>query len=386
MIRKAEKSDYEEVVRLSQYSLKNDCKKINCCQSECILGDFEMDKLSAKVHILEQNIYLSGEKVKMGGLSSICVLPEKRRKQDMDKLLFEALVWMKHRGSSISYLHPFSIPYFRKFGWELISNEKQWTIKKEDLCLWTFSGSCNVKELSVILALPFLQVVYDCFSKENNGLLVRSEEWWKKRILKENHFVFVHFLKDGSTDGYLICRLENQKLYIDECIALNDTAKKSLWTFICEKGFKFEELIWRTYEQDHFSFLLNNPFILSKVNPSIMGRIIDVKSFLEQYKLAPAEKPLFLHIHDSFAGWNSGTYLIKNGEITYFQKASQGSACSHSPKRGLQMDISVLTAVFFRYMKAASLFDAGLIQGPEEDLDLLKQMIHSKKSICLDCI
>ncbi|MCM3594443.1 GNAT family N-acetyltransferase [Metabacillus idriensis] len=386
MIRRAEKGDYEEVALLSQYSLKNEFTKTNRFQSECILGDFECEKLIAKVHILDQNIYFSGGKVKMGGLSSICVLPEKRRKHDMDKLLFEALVWMKHRGYSISYLHPYSIPYYRKFGWELISNEKQWTIRKEDLPLRSFSGSCNVKELSGILALPFLQVVYDCFSKENNGLLVRSEEWWKKEILNENHFVFVHFLKDGSADGYLICRLENQKLYIDECIALNDTAKKSLWTFLCQRGLKFEELIWRTYEQDHFSFLLKNPFILSKVKPSIMGRIIDVKFFLEQYMVAPAEKALFLHIHDSFADWNNGTYLIKKGEITHFQKASQGSACSHPPKRGLQMDVSVLTAVFFRYMKAASLYEAGLIQGPKADLDLLKQMIHSKKSIFMDRI
>ncbi|TDL79999.1 GNAT family N-acetyltransferase [Peribacillus frigoritolerans] len=386
MIRIAEKSDYEEVARLSQYSLKNDCTEINRLQNKCILGDFESEKLIAKIHILDQNIYFSGGKVKMGGLSSICVLPEKRRKHDMDKLLFEALVWMKNRGYSISYLHPSSIPYYRKFGWELISNEKQWTIRKGDLRLRTFSGSCKVKELSGILALPFLQAVYDCFSKENNGMLVRSEEWWKKEILKENHFVFVHFLQDGSADGYLICRLENKKLYIDECIALNDTAKKSLWTFICRKRMKFEELIWRTYEQDHFSFLLKNPFILSKVKPSIMGRIINVKSFLEQYMVAPAEMPLFLHIHDSFADWNSGTYLIKNGEITHFQKASQGSACSHPPKRGLQMDISVLTAVFFRYMNAASLYDAGLIQGPEDDLDLLKKMLQSKKSICIDRI
>ncbi|MGG4490654.1 GNAT family N-acetyltransferase [Metabacillus idriensis] len=386
MIRKAEKSDFEEVVRLSQYSLKNDCKEINCFQRESILGDFESGSLIAKVDILNLTIYSSGRKMNVGGLSSISVLPEMRRKHKMYKLLFEALVWMKHRGYSISYLQPISIPYYRKYGWELISNEKQWTIKKEDLCLWPFSGSCNVKELSGILALPFLQEVYDCFSKQNNGLLVRSEEWWEKGIVKENHFVFVHFKKDENADGYLICRLEHQKLYIDECIALNDTAKKSLWTFICQKGLKFEELIWRTYEQDHFSFLLKNPFILSKVKPSIMGRIIDVKSFLEQYMSVPPEKPLFLHIDDSFADWNGGTYLINDGEITHFQKASEGSACSHPPKRGLQMDISVLTAVFFRYLKASSLYNAGLIQGPKDDLDLLEQIIQSKKTICMDRI
>jgi hypothetical protein len=37
-------------------------------------------------------------------------------------------------------------------------------------------------------------------------------------------------------------------------------------------------------------------------------------------------------------------------------------------------------------MKPASLYDAGLIKGPNEDLHLLVQMIPSKKSMCMDRI
>jgi predicted acetyltransferase len=386
MIRKAEETDYEEVVRLSRYSLMNDRTEISRFPKEMILGDFDSGRLVAKVHILDFDIYFSGKKVKMGGLSSISFLPEERRKQKLDKLLFEALVKLKNQGCAISYLNPFSLPFYRKFGWELISNEKQWTVNKESHHLRTFGGSSNVKEFSRDLALPFLQKVYDRFSKENNGLIVRSEEWWKKGILKENHFVFLHFLKDGSADGYMIYRLENQNLYVDECIALNDAAKKSLWTCICQKDVRYEQLIWRTFEKDHFSFFLKNPFILSEVKPTIMGRIVDVESFLKQSLLEPHEKPLFLHIHDSFAAWNSGTYLIKKGEITQFRKSAAESVCIHPPKRGLQLDISTLTAVLFRYMKPASLYDAGLIKGPNEDLHLLEQMIPLKKSMCMDRI
>jgi predicted acetyltransferase len=117
-----------------------------------------------------------------------------------------------------------------------------------------------------------------------------------------------------------------------------------------------------------------------------MGRIVDVESFLKQYIFEPHEKPLSLHIHDSFADWNSGTYLIKKDEITHFRKSSEGSICTHPPKRGLQLDIATLTAVLFGYMKPASLYDAGLIKGPNEDLHLLVQMIPSKKSMCMDRI
>lgn len=112
MIRKAEETDYEEVVRLSQYSSKNDQTEISRFPKAMILGDFDSERLIAKVHILDLDIYFSGEKVKMGGLSSISFLPEERRKQKMDRLLFEALLRMKNQGCSISYLNPFSIPFY----------------------------------------------------------------------------------------------------------------------------------------------------------------------------------------------------------------------------------------------------------------------------------
>ena len=51
----------------------------------------------------------------------------------MHKLLEQALKNMKERGQDICYLYPYSIPYYRRKGWEIISDKISYEIKDYQL-------------------------------------------------------------------------------------------------------------------------------------------------------------------------------------------------------------------------------------------------------------
>lgn len=69
----------------------------------------------------------------MGGLTGVGTYPEYSNMGLMHKLLEQALKNMKEHGQDICYLYPYSIPYYRRKGWEIISDKISYEIKDYQL-------------------------------------------------------------------------------------------------------------------------------------------------------------------------------------------------------------------------------------------------------------
>ena len=65
----------------------------------------------------------------MGGLTGVGTYPEYSNMGLMHKLLEQALKNMREKKQYICYLYPYSIPYYRRKGWELISDKISYEIK-----------------------------------------------------------------------------------------------------------------------------------------------------------------------------------------------------------------------------------------------------------------
>lgn len=70
---------------------------------------------------------------KMAGVASVAIWPEERRNRKVAKLIQASVDWMNNHDFDISYLHPFHVPFYRKYGWELICSNKIYIFNKEDL-------------------------------------------------------------------------------------------------------------------------------------------------------------------------------------------------------------------------------------------------------------
>lgn len=389
MIRVVEKKEYDQVLELSQYafqySLPNDEKEeaYSRLQNQYILGDFEEKKLTAKLQIYSFEVIINETLFKMGGVASVATWPEARRNRKVAKLIVEGLNWMKENGYHLSYLHPFSIPYYRQFGYELSCSQQFVTIQKEDL-QFLKKDKGRIQREKMEQGLPLLKKVYSEFIKNFNSMLVREDFWWRNSVINKDASIVFHFNSDEEEDGYMIYKVKDRKLTVYEIVTLSEEAKKGFWNFVCQHDSMVDEVKWITYEKDPFSFYLANPRVKTEIHPYFMARIVDVESFLTLYPFQPSDKePLILHVYDPIASWNQGTYFIENNTVKAFKNTEKG-ACVHPPKKGLQLDIGTLTTVLLGYKQPSFLYKAGMIKGDLKDIPRLEKMITSKESALFD--
>ncbi|CAM5379893.1 GNAT family N-acetyltransferase OS=Lysinibacillus sphaericus OX=1421 GN=LS41612_07495 PE=4 SV=1 [Lysinibacillus sphaericus] len=80
--------------------------------------------------ILPLNMTIHGENYEMGGIGFVATYPEYRQQGIMKKLIIASLKEMRQNGQTISVLAPFSVSFYRYFGWELFFDKLQYTISQ----------------------------------------------------------------------------------------------------------------------------------------------------------------------------------------------------------------------------------------------------------------
>ena len=98
-----------------------------------VLGCFDGDYLVSQVAVypLKANIY--GAFYSIGFVTSVCTYPEYTGNGIMKRLMYQSLVHMRERHQSFAMLFPYSIPLYRKLGWEIISDKITYTVKDRQM-------------------------------------------------------------------------------------------------------------------------------------------------------------------------------------------------------------------------------------------------------------
>ena len=88
-----------------------------------VLGWFDRDTLISQVAVYPMKVRIFNRTYDMGGLTGVGTYPEYSNQGLMHKLLYQVLNEMRNKKQFISYLYPYSIPYYRRKGWEIISDK-----------------------------------------------------------------------------------------------------------------------------------------------------------------------------------------------------------------------------------------------------------------------
>jgi predicted acetyltransferase len=379
---------FEEAIRLSSYAFQYHVpesdypKRKETMKKHKIYGVYEDGKLAAKLHLLDLKVKIQDSEWKMGGIAGVATFPEYRRRGYVSGLMRHALSAMKENGQIISFLHPFNIHFYRKYGWELVSDQKRVEINKIDLnMIGKMSGSITRfnKENHHAAA----EEIYERFSSRYSGMLVRDRDWWLQSVYSDYQIAAWHN-EGGSPEGYILYKIENSILDVEEFVALTFEARTGLWNFICQHDSMVDKVKILTSVHDPFPYYLKQPKQHMEITPYFMARIVDLPKAMRTCHFNNLqEQPLFLHIADDFAPWNSGTYQLSINGVQYFP-VKEGSSCTQPPKRGLQLSINALSAVITGYKRPLELYELGEITGPAEDADRFEQMVPHQKSFFYD--
>lgn len=350
-------------------------------KAERVWGAFEDGVLEAKLTLLPLQVYIQGRSVPMGGLAGVATWPENRRQGLVAKLLSHTLQTMNEAGQTLSFLHPFLIPFYRKFGWEIYCEHKKYTIP---VAKFPKKTEVEGKVRRDIKDIEVLDHLYNQFAIRYNGTLKRDMDWWKNSILDGEGQNAVFYSTLGEPEGYVLYKVEKRELVIDEFVYMNEQARQGLWTFLANHDSMVTGALLKLVPSDDMlPFLLPDPRIEQENYPYFMGRIVNAKAFIESYsfKEPSNQKMQRIYIEDKYAPWNNGLWewnISPEGLATLNQIVGE---CTESD---LSCDIGTLTVLMLGYKRPAEMARYGRVTGNPDALEWLEEIIPQAQTALFD--
>lgn len=220
--------------------------------------------------------------------------------------------------------------------------------------------------------------LYETFAERFSGMLVRGRKWWLQAVYHDLTLA-VYYDENKRRSSYILYKIENSKMKVEEFVPLHNEARIGLWNFICQHDSMIKDLEMILSETEPLLYTLQEPRVKAEVTPYFMGRIVDVEQFFKQYEWNwnNEEQEVILHITDSFAPWNNVTVQLKNNEITIVKEET-------AKENGIQIDINALSTIMFGYKRPLELNEIDLISGSEEEIRAFENVVPVRKPFIYD--
>ena len=183
-------------------------------------GWFDGEKLASQISVYPMQVNLFGTMYNMGGVTGVATYPEYMGHGLMAHLMKKALDNMRENHQCVSMLFPYLIPYYRKQGWEIVSDKMTYTIKDTQLPKHHKVGGMVER---VDIDSEDVHRVHDAFSAMRHGALKRNELEWEEywRWEADDVLVAVYYDANEKPTGYLVYYIANDVFRIKELVYIN---------------------------------------------------------------------------------------------------------------------------------------------------------------------
>lgn len=220
--RKIKKEEAREFAKLSATAFhcnaENQYKEIEKNEyEEDYIRVLENDdgKFVAGMRLIEMEMYLDGNPVKCGGIGDVGSYPEYRRMGNITRLFDAAFNEMYKNDYVISYLYPFSHPYYRKFGYEICRRKDIISFKTEEIAYKKddIYARQHVIDSEDDLSADIKKIYYQ-YAKDMNFMVKRKDNGWLwNRLLKEDAYtgkakLYVCYNSDDTPIAYFLYEFE----------------------------------------------------------------------------------------------------------------------------------------------------------------------------------
>ncbi|MBA5256316.1 GNAT family N-acetyltransferase [Enterococcus hirae] len=343
-----------------------------------VFGWFHHNKLISQIAIYPCEVNIHGKPYKMGGVTGVGTYPEYANHGLMQDLILVALDNMRKNKQWISYLYPYSVPYYRRKGWEIMSDKLTFKIRDTQL-------PKNVPLDGMVERLPVdhpdVYRVYQKFAAQNHGALFRSqfhwEEYWRFEN-KEERTAAIYYRKEHEPIGVLFYWVAEEIFHVKEMFYLNQEARNGLWNFISAH---FSMVYWvhgDIYKNEPLAFLIEDSQIKEQIEPYYMARIVDVKEFLKQFPFVSTAKPFHFIVEDPIASWNNGVFgLVWNED-------GQLDVVDEPVGQSVQLSIQTLSCLMMNYRRPSYLARIERIKTDDETLKTLELILPNMEAYFSD--
>ena len=384
---------YKEMFDLASYafnkekSVSREKKFIKLCSISDSYGAFKDAILTSQLIVRPMEIYLHGQTFKMGGIGYVSSYPENRGGGDIAQVMTLSLKKMNEQGQTLSYLAPFSYPFYRRYGYEQCFEELQYTIDVSELPRLPKSAG-TIRRVGWEEAKKNLKEVYEERYKKSVGPLKRSEWDWEFLMLsREESSIALYYDEKGHVEGYLIYSFKGQAVgtfVLQEMVYLSKSAFNALWNFVSSHKASFHTFLYKTGTHENIAYLFENPGMKQELIPYMMARIVTIEEFLLLYPFKEhAPQTFYLEVEDEQAEWNAGIWKVElfltNRKVTRLtdgQEIAKESLISGT--------IQSWTQIFMNYRTIEELAFFGRIQGEQNVLSDFSRRIPEGVPVLYD--
>lgn len=333
----------------------------------------EDDELVSQISIYPCKVNIHGKIMNMGGVTGVGTYPEYANLGLMNDLIRLALEKMRDNGQYISYLYPYSIPYYRRKGWEIMS----------DTISFTLSDSQLPERVEVPGHVERLDVddddvtgLYDRYARENHGALIRGkfawDEYWRWED-EDERTAGVYYDVNDVAQGYVFYWIDNDIFHIKEMIYMNQEARHGLWNFISAHFSMIDRVKGDIYTNEPLAFLLDDGHIKETIEPYFMSRVVDVAAFLQNYPFSDTAEPFHFVISDPVADWNNGIFSVIQGT------AGTVEITNDPLGNPVYTDIQTLTTMLMSYRRPSYLYKVELLKTDRKTLRMLEEIVPEQQ-------
>lgn len=338
-----------------------------------VFGWFTDDEeLVSSISIYPFKVNMHGKVYEMGGLTGVGTYPEYVNAGLMNDLIVLALDQMRKDEQYISYLYPYSVSYYRRKGWEIMSDRITFNLKDTQIPQYN-QVSGYVKRLGVFD--PNVLAVYDAYANAMHGALIRKEFEWEEYWRWENEeerTAAVYFDVNDNPQGYLFYWIEEDVFHVKEIIYNTLDACYGLWNFVRAHFSMIDWVKGNIYMNEPLAFQLEDSQIEETIEPYFMARIVDVEKFLQAYPFDDDVRQFHFVVKDPLTFWNNRVFGLK-------QVGDRVEITDQPIGQSVELDIQTLTTMMMSYKSPAYLHKVGRLRTDSETLWLLEKIIPTEQ-------
>lgn len=268
------------------------------------------EEIVSSLQLNQYNLKLNDKIYDTSYVVGVSTFPQARGKGYMKHIMDFTLNELYRKNQLVSILMPIDYRLYRKYGYEHCYDQIEYEIDIEDLSGFKSKGFLKKAKLDNINDLINIE---NNFLENLNGTIIRDKNYYEnlfKEVESEDGHIYIH--EDELKDGYIIYFINNENIFVRELYYNNLNALKGILRFLYNHNTQCKKVTISSPIDDKIRFILSNPKTANiKLKPFMMGRVINLKKYLESLNIKSNENlSINISVKDDFIKENNKIFKI----------------------------------------------------------------------------